>query len=178
MRSVENKVQAPSDKFGKGGFLSQICAYFRDFLETHFRRQKMPKRTIGLKDQRGNLTGISVAKYPELTADLWKALAEPISASRNLTFTVSRNKYRSRINPDLMEVIDRHVDALKEEALHALGDRLKASAREIRGRFENDPDRYREAITTGLRNGLISRGGRAAVNKAPIILRKTGFGQL
>ena len=165
MRPGQSRSQGLSDTFASGGFLSQICAYFRDFLETDFRRQKMPKRTIGLKDQRGNLTGISAAKYPELIADIWEALAKPVNASRNLTFTVSRNKYRSRINPDLTEVIDRHVDALNQDSLHALGQQLKAAVREMRSRFENDPDQYREVIGTALRNGLI----RTAV--APLLIK-------
>jgi hypothetical protein len=38
-----------------GGFIGQICAYFRDFLDTDFRRQRMPKRSIGLKDAKGLL---------------------------------------------------------------------------------------------------------------------------
>ena len=43
-----------------GGFMGQICAYFRDFLDTDFRKQRMPKRSIGMRDTKGNLTGISM----------------------------------------------------------------------------------------------------------------------
>ena len=43
-----------------GGFIGQICAYFRDFLDTDFRKQRMPKRSIGMRDTKGNLTGISM----------------------------------------------------------------------------------------------------------------------
>jgi hypothetical protein len=52
----------------KTGFLKDICAYFRDFLDTDFKRQAAPKRSITLKDPTGNLTGIDLSKYPELTA--------------------------------------------------------------------------------------------------------------
>ena len=40
----------------KTGFLKDICAYFRDFLDTDFKRQGAPKRSITLKDPTGNLT--------------------------------------------------------------------------------------------------------------------------
>jgi hypothetical protein len=30
----------------KTGFLKDICAYFRDFLDTDFKRQAAPKRSI------------------------------------------------------------------------------------------------------------------------------------
>ena len=51
----------------KTGFLKDICAYFRDFLDTDFKRQAAPKRSITLKDPTGNLTGIDASKYPELS---------------------------------------------------------------------------------------------------------------
>jgi hypothetical protein len=48
------------------GFLKDICVYFRDFLDTDFKRQSAPKRGITLRDTAGNLTGIDTAKYPVL----------------------------------------------------------------------------------------------------------------
>jgi len=73
-----------------GGFIGQICAYFRDFLDTDFRKQRMPKRSIGLRDTKGNLTGISVAKYPELTSDLWRQLGKQLDANRQ--FSIKTDK--------------------------------------------------------------------------------------
>jgi hypothetical protein len=92
-----------------GGFVGQICAYFRDFLDTDFRKQRMPKRSIGLRDAKGNLTGISIAKYPELTADLWTQLDRQLDASRQFGISISRGKYLSRVNKTLLDVIGKHV---------------------------------------------------------------------
>lgn len=144
-----------SDVPKTSSFISHICAYFRDFLDTDFRRQRTPKRSIGLKDQRGNLTGIFIAKYPELVFDLCEALAKPTETAKGFTFTVGRGKYRSRISRDVMAVIDRHVTALEGEALANLGDQVKTTARELRERVQNDPETYREAVVTALRNGLV-----------------------
>jgi hypothetical protein len=151
----DNNVQNSSDTPETSGFISHICAYFRDFLDTDFRRQRTPKRSIGLKDQRGNLTGIFVAKYPELVFDLWETLAKPTETAKGFAFTASRGKYRSRISRDVMAVIDRHITALEGEALANLGDRVKATARELRDRMQNDPETYREAVVTALRSGLV-----------------------
>ena len=78
-----------------GGFIGQICAYFRDFLDTDFRKQRMPKRSIGLRDTKGNLTGISVAKYPELTSDLWKHLGKQLDANRQFSISIGRGNVLS-----------------------------------------------------------------------------------
>jgi hypothetical protein len=60
---VETSAIAPETK---AGLLKDVCAYFRDFLDTDFRRQSAPKRSVMLKDAAGNLTGIDAAKYPDL----------------------------------------------------------------------------------------------------------------
>jgi hypothetical protein len=137
------------------GFIGQICAYFRDFLDTDFRRQKMPKRSIGLKDAKGNLTGIAIAKYADLASDLWKILGKPLDANRQFGISIGRGKYHSRVNKTLLDVIEKHIAALNSEALAEIGDRTKATARELRPSLQNDPERYRETVITSLRNNLI-----------------------
>ncbi|MEX1205701.1 MAG: AAA domain-containing protein [Dongiaceae bacterium] len=137
------------------GVVSQICAYFRDFLDTDFRRQRMPKRSIGLKDPKGNLTGISISKYTELIADLWRVLGKPLDASRQLSLSVARGRYLGRVNKTFLDVVEKHVAALEGETLLELGDRAKATARELRAALQNDPERYREAVVTSLRNDLV-----------------------
>jgi hypothetical protein len=138
-----------------GGFIGQICAYFRDFLDTDFRKQRMPKRSIGLRDTKGNLTGISVAKYPELTSDLWRQLGKQLDANRQFSISIGRGKYHSRVNKTLLDVIEKHVSALKGEVLALLGDRIKVIGRELLEDLRNDPERYRETVVTSLRNDLI-----------------------
>jgi hypothetical protein len=147
------------------GFVAQICAYFRDFLDTDFRRQTAPKRNISLKDAKGNLTGIPTNKYPTLTADIWKALGKQLEANRQFNFTVGRGRYRSRVNPALLDVIQKHIASLETEELAKLGDRAKVAARDLRETLENDPERYRDAILTTLRNDLV----RVAIT--PLVLR-------
>jgi hypothetical protein len=138
-----------------GGFVSRICAYFRDFLDTDFRRQRMPKRSVALRDSIGNLTGISASKYASLVAKLWKALAEPFDASRRLTFSIARGQHFSAINKTLLDVIDMHAAALKAEILLEVGDRAKANAREQRTTLSGDPERYRDAVIASLRSDLV-----------------------
>lgn len=62
----------------KTSFLKDICAYFRDFLDTDFKRQSAPKRSVTLKDASGNLTGIDASKYPDLVNEVWQLLRKSI----------------------------------------------------------------------------------------------------
>ena len=45
-------------------FIREVCSYFMNFLETDFKRRRVPKRSFALKDKAGNLTGIRLQKYP------------------------------------------------------------------------------------------------------------------
>jgi hypothetical protein len=74
----------------KTGFLKDICAYFRDFLDTDFKRQAAPKRNITLKDPTGNLTGIDLSKYPELGSEVWRLLRKPIGDNPAFALAVPR----------------------------------------------------------------------------------------
>lgn len=174
MADITSLDPPPSDFSPPGGFVGQICAYFRDFLDTDFRRQKMPKRSIGLKDSKGNLTGVAVSKYPDLTADLWKALGKPLDSSRQFSFSVPRGKYHSRVNKTLQEVIDKHVASLQAETLGQLGDRAKATARESRAALQNDPERYRETVVTSLRNDLIRTAVAPLTKRLESSIQKQG----
>ena len=109
----------------KAGFLKDICAYFRDFLDTDFKRQSAPKRSIALKDPAGNLAGIDIAKYPELSNEIWQLLKKPIGESLQFSLTVPRNRFRGRINKTLLTVIEKQVEVLTEEDLRAIADRAQ-----------------------------------------------------
>ncbi len=139
----------------KTGFLKDICAYFRDFLDTDFKRQSAPKRGISLRDATGNLTGIDLAKYPVLTNEIWHLLNKPIGDGLGFSFVVPRNKYRGRINRTLLTFIEKQVEVLADHDLLAVADRISVSARELKTSLENDPERYTEAIIQRLKNDIV-----------------------
>ena len=122
----------------KTGFLKDICAYFRD---TDFKRQAAPKRSITLKDPTGNLTGIDLAKYPELAGEVWRLLRKPIGDNPAFALAVPRGRYRGRLKTAVKELIDRHAQALSEEDLGAIADRGSVTARDLKAQLQNDPDR-------------------------------------
>ena len=152
----ENLTQAPDAKAGaKAGFLKDICAYFRDFLDTDFKRQNAPKRSITLKDPAGNLAGIDAAKYPDLTNEIWKLLCGPIGDSLQFSLTVPRGRFRGCINKTLTTVIEKQVEVLTDEELRAIADRTSARARELKKTLENDPERYSETVIHALKNDIV-----------------------
>jgi hypothetical protein len=139
----------------KTGFLKDICAYFRDFLDTDFKRQSAPKRNITLKDPAGNLTGIDGAKYPDLTNEVWRLLRKPIDDNSAFSLAVPRGRYCGRLRTALKELIEKHAEALSEDDLQAIADRGSVTARGLKAQLENDPDRYAETVTNAVKSDLV-----------------------
>ena len=139
----------------KTGFLKDICAYFRDFLDTDFKRQAAPKRSITLKDPTGNLTGIDASKYPDLTNEVWRLLRKPIGDNPAFSLTVPRGRYRGRLITALKELIDKHAQALGEDDLNAIADRGSVTARQLKAQLGNDPDRYSETVTASIKSDMV-----------------------
>lgn len=137
------------------GFLKDICAYFRDFLDTDFKRQSAPKRSITLKDPAGNLTGIDAAKYPDLTNEVWRLLRKPIDDNPAFSLAVPRGRYRGRLRAALQELIEKHLQTLTEDDLNAIADRGSVAGRAVKAQLENDPDRYAETVTHAVKSDLV-----------------------
>ena len=123
----------------KTGFLKDICAYFRDFLDTDFKRQAVPKRSVTLKDAAGNLTGIDASKYPDLVNEVWRLLGKPIDDNPAFSLGVPRGKYRGRLKTALKELIDKHAQALSEDDLNTIADRGAVTARELKRGVQKRP---------------------------------------
>jgi hypothetical protein len=149
---LETNTVEPDTKFG---FLKDICAYFRDFLDTDFKRQAAPKRSITLKDPTGNLTGIDTSKYPELSNEVWRLLRLPIGDNQAFSLTVARGRYRGRLKTALNELIDKHAEALSEDDLNIIADRGSVTARELKEQLKNDPDRYAETVTASIKRDIV-----------------------
>ena len=144
----------PTEGKPETGFLKDICAYFRDFLDTDFKRQSAPKRSVTLKDATGNLTGIDASKYPDLVNEVWRLLRKPIGDNQAFSLAVPRGRYRGRLKTALKDLIDKHAQALSEDDLNLIADRGSATARELKG-SRNDPDRYTDTVTASIKADMV-----------------------
>jgi hypothetical protein len=63
---------------GNKNRLPEGCLRVFPGLDTDFKRQAAPKRSVTLKDAAGNLTGIDASKYPDLVNQVWRLLRKPI----------------------------------------------------------------------------------------------------
>ena len=136
-------------------WIRSVCSYFRDFLDTDFKKSRQPKRSISSHDPTGILTGVSLEKYPELYREIWKKLANLLGSDLSFKIIVPRGKYRSRLSKHLSEVIRRQIEAITEEKLSQIKDDAKATARESRKNLSSDPESYSDHILNHLKTNLL-----------------------
>src|SRR5208282_50186 len=87
--------------------------------------------------------------------EIWQHLRKPIGESLQFSLTVSRGRFRGRINKTLLTVIEKQVEVLTEDTLRAIADRASANARELKMALENDPERYSDTVIHALKNDIV-----------------------
>lgn len=150
-QEADTVIELPTEKT----WIGSICGYFRDFLDTDFKKTRAPKRQILSRDKSGILTGISLLKYPELARDIWDLLATPFGADMMLELRVRRGKYRSRLSQNLLAVINRQVNAFDDARMLSIIDTVKARARNDKSRFEDDPERMADQTLSHIKSELL-----------------------
>ena len=101
--ATQAAVKALSDK---------VLLYFREFLETDFKRQAAPRRRIQFKTQAGYRSAIDLRKYPAFFKDVWLLAAKP---PQEMKLTLGQKKYKAQISPVLKNLIQQFVDQLPEQ---------------------------------------------------------------
>ncbi len=93
----------------------QICHYFKDFLETDFKRQQAPRRRILLQSDSGFRTGMRTRPYESLDRDLWNLLNRP--SSEPLQLKLTPRKYTRALAPVLQKVIEEQIAVIEQAAV-------------------------------------------------------------
>jgi hypothetical protein len=125
----------------------RVVRYFREFIESDFRKAQAPRRRIQLKNQAGFRCGIDLRKYPALFKDAWGLTAKSPS---EMVLSIRRRKYRADVSPVLKNLVEQHVGGLGEDLFKKIREAVISQARLARHRFASDPDMYLESVMTDL----------------------------
>lgn len=122
----------------------RISQYFRDFLESDFKRAQAPRRRIVLTSDSGFRSGLRTAPYPALDAELWKLLSRP--TSDELTFTINPRRYTRPISETLRKIIEEHVNAIPASAIATIRVAVLEKARASLAGALEDPEAWVETV--------------------------------
>lgn len=109
----------------ENSWIGSICVYFRDFLDTDFKKTRAPKRQIASRDRNSILTGVPLSRYPELYKDVWRLMAAPFGVKMTQELTVRRGKYRSRLSANLRAVINQQINSIDNDKIGTIVDAVR-----------------------------------------------------
>jgi len=126
----------------------RISQYFRDFLESDFKRAQAPRRRIVLTSDSGFRAGMRTAPYPALDKELWKLLSRP--SGEELSFTIGPRSYTRPISATLRRIVEEQVNAITETAIATVRVAVLDKARASMAGALEDPEAWVESVQGSL----------------------------
>lgn len=126
----------------------RVSQYFRDFLESDFKRQQAPRRRISLQSDSGFRAGMRVATYPGLQEDIWKLLSKP--SSSDLSLSMQPRRYTRPIGPTLKRVIEEQVFVIPETSIITVRQSVVEQAMATFANAVTNPEKWVDTIRSGL----------------------------
>jgi hypothetical protein len=122
----------------------KVSQYFRDFLESDFKKQQAPRRRIVLQTENGFRAGMRVAPYPELDKALWKLLSTP--SGQDLLLDIDPRRFTREVSVTLKRIIAEQIVAIPESSVVSIRNEVLSSILQKRSNAINDPEAWVEEI--------------------------------
>lgn len=130
------------------GLALKVSEYFRDFLDSDFKRQQAPRRRIVMQSDSGFRSGMRLAPYPNLSADVWKLISQP--SSDEALLKIAPRKYNRPISPILRKIIEEKIAVIPEAAFDAVRAAVIEKTQATLSGALCDPEIWVENIRTAL----------------------------
>jgi very-short-patch-repair endonuclease len=152
----EERTEPPAN----GGFVKALCSYYSEFLETDFKKERIPKRRSEYKNKIGNPIGIPLKDFGEVQNEIWGAMNKTFFD--DYIIPLRRNKYtrdiprqaRATIVHQIKDVSREQCDAIATETLieaHGLID-LNQNSESI-----EDPEIFLEKLRAVIEGQFLKR---------------------
>ena len=127
-------------------FIKAVSKYFMNFLETDFKRRRVPKRSIAFADKAGNLTAFRLDKYPSFLRKVSSLINEDRT---DYSILVSRGTYTSNLSNNLSEVVTKSALKNLEESREIINSEIETLIIELFTKHEKDQEIFfQESLAT------------------------------
>ena len=122
----------------------KVSEYFRDFLESDFKRQQAPRRRIVLQSPSGFRSGMRLRPYPELDRAIWAVLSK--RSGEDLQLTITPRRYTRQVSANLRRVIAEQIQAIPDSAVITVRQRVIEHARATYATAVNNPEEWIDSV--------------------------------
>lgn len=151
----------------------QVSGYFRDFLESDFKKQSAPRRRILLQSAEGFRCGMRSKPYSGLEQALWGMLARASNSTEVLK--VAPHQYTRPISQNMRLVIKSHIDQIQQDSLFRVIEALQQRINETIEKGTRDAEEWIDDIQVFACEQVGERIVRPLVQKLDEPLRRSSY---
>jgi very-short-patch-repair endonuclease len=122
-------------------FIKEVGKYFMNFLETDFKKRRIPKRNTIQKTQKGLKVGFDLEKYAKLKKDLFNLLN---SGFKKDSINIKKGDYTRNVPKSLLNLIKKKIEDLQEENLKEVFKKTEKLLKEKAVLYTKEYDKFLE----------------------------------
>ncbi|MEK7595367.1 MAG: AAA domain-containing protein [Patescibacteria group bacterium] len=122
-------------------FVKEVAKYFMNFLETDFKKRRVPKRNTIQKTNNGLKVAVDLDKFIDFKQALLKQFAKSFE---NQSLVVKKNEYTTKIPTSLLKLIISRVEALKSKDITQAHIEIEKRIYDCKTKYNDSYDQYLE----------------------------------
>jgi hypothetical protein len=122
-------------------FIDEVAKYFMNFLETDFKKRRIPKRNTTQKSKNGIQVGINLEKYPKLKSTIISNFNDGFCKE---SFILKKNQFTCSIPNYLFNLISSNINDISNDTYSMLIDNIKVLILKNKQNYTNEYDVFIE----------------------------------
>ena len=131
-----------SDNTETPSYVKEVAKYFMNFLETDFKKRRIPKRNSIQKTQKGLKVGIDLEKYPKLKTSFFKLFN---SGFNKESLQIRKGEYVNTVPKNLFNLIEERIKKLSQKELEEAFDEIEELIEDKKVLYLKEYDKFLEA---------------------------------
>ncbi len=130
-------------------FVKEVAKYFMNFLETDFKKRRIPKRNAIQKTQKGLKVGIDLGKYPKLKKIFLTLLN---NGFKKESLQIKKGEYINNVPKNLFNLIEARVKKISKKGFDIVFDEIENLAEEKKLLYVKEYDKFLEETKEETKN--------------------------
>jgi len=122
-------------------FVKEVAKYFMNFLETDFKKRRIPKRNVIQKTQKGLKVGIDLEKYPKLKKFFFSLLN---SGFKKESLLIKKGEYVNNVPKNLFNLIEARIKKLSKKDIDKIFNKIENMIEDKKVLYAKEYDKFLE----------------------------------
>jgi hypothetical protein len=152
--NVDDWIKEVKSSNGTSGFFAAVSRYYAQFLDTDFKKTRLPKRRLETKDKKNRRKGVPLKKYPGFESKVWSGIQK--TNGDGYRFSITKDTYVATLPATTLKAVNSQIKKLSYDEitkdLEVLQNRFLEKVRS-----KPDPEIFRDQFLEELRIILVRK---------------------